>query len=95
MRRTKRSGSFWLCLLLNMLLNAEGLIPAGLLLVMHFWRGWPLWWAAVAAGLWLLGLLIWMLIFGWANRCGNTPDPPKPNQNPYSAERNPYSRGRS
>ena len=32
MRRTKRGGGFFLCLLLNLLLNWEGVIPAALLL---------------------------------------------------------------
>lgn len=30
MRRTRRSGGFFLCLLLNLLLNWEGVIPAAL-----------------------------------------------------------------
>lgn len=45
MRRTKRGGGFFLCLLLNVLLNWEGVIPAVLLFALHRWRGWPLWWA--------------------------------------------------
>ena len=47
MRRTRRSGGFFLCLLLNLLLNWEGVIPAALLFALHRWRGWPLWWAGL------------------------------------------------
>ena len=38
MRRTRRSGGFFLCLLLNLLLNWEGVIPAALLFALHRWR---------------------------------------------------------
>ena len=85
MRRTKRSGGFFLCLLLNMLLNFEGMIPAAVLLVLHFVFGWSLRWAAGALGVWLLWLVIWSCVIGWAGRCGSAPDPKKENKNPYSA----------
>ncbi|MGN0114104.1 MAG: hypothetical protein ACI396_02130 [Acutalibacteraceae bacterium] len=84
MRRTKRSGSFLLCLLINTLLNLEGLIPAAILLVLHFWLGLSIWWAVLAVGLWIIGIIIWMKIIGWAGKCGSTPDMPKENKNPYS-----------
>ena len=51
MRRTRRSGGFFLCLLLNLLLNWEGVIPAALLFALHRWRGWLLWWAGLALAL--------------------------------------------
>ena len=51
MRRTRRSGGFFLCLLLNLLLNWEGVIPAALLFALHRWRGWPLWGAGLALAL--------------------------------------------
>ena len=85
MRRTKRNGSFLLCLLINMLLNLEGMIPAVILFVLHFWLGWSIWWAVLALGLWILGLILWMLVIGWAGKCNSTPDPPKENKNPYSS----------
>lgn len=85
MRRTKRNGSFWLCLLINMLLNLEGLIPAAILLVLHFWLDWSIWWMILALGLWIFGLILWMLFMRWARKCGDTPDLPKENKNPYSA----------
>ncbi len=87
MRKTRRNGGFLLCLLFNMLLNPEGLIPAVVLLVLHFVLGWSVWWAIAAAGGWLLWLIFWMWFIGWAGRCGNAPDPPKENKNPYSAGR--------
>lgn len=86
MRKTKRSGNFFVCLLFNMLLNLEGLIPAAVLTILHFVFGWSLLWAALALGLWLLWLVIWMLFMGYAARCSNTPDPKKENKNPYSAK---------
>lgn len=68
-----------------MLLNAEGLIPAAILLVMHFVLGWSWHWAALTGFLWLAWIIIYMLLIGWASRCSGAPDPPKENKNPYSA----------
>lgn len=85
MRRTRRNGSFWLCLLLNMLLNLEWTVPAWILLALHFWLGWSVWWFWLALGLWFLGLLLVTKLLGWAHRCAAIPDPPKENKNPYSA----------
>ncbi|MGN1017321.1 MAG: hypothetical protein ACI4PB_00715 [Oscillospiraceae bacterium] len=72
MRRTSRSGSFFVCLVFNMLLNLEGLIPAVVLLVLHYVLGWPLWPTFAAVGLWVLYLIAWMAVIGWAGRCGST-----------------------
>ena len=84
MRRTKRNGSFWLCLLFNMALNLEWTIPAWILLGLHFWLGWSIWWFWLALALWIIDILFWMGVMGWAADCSNTPDPPKENKNPYS-----------
>ena len=102
MRRTRRSGGFFLCLLLNLLLNWEGVIPAALLFALHRWRGWPLWWAGLAdnlaalsntpaLALWIGGLIVWMLVIGWASDCGSRRDEPRENKNPYSAKQYPNS----
>lgn len=84
MRRAKRSGSFILCLLFNMLMNLEGLIPAAVLLILHFLFDWSIWWSVLAAALWIVLIILWMLFIGWSGRCGSTPDTPKENKNPYS-----------
>ena len=84
MRRAKRSGSFILCLLFNMLMNLEVLIPAAVLLILHFLFDWSIWWSVLAAALWIVLIILWMLFIGWSGRCGSTPDTPKENKNPYS-----------
>lgn len=89
MRRTKLSGSFFICLLINMLLNFEGIIPAAVLLALHLVLKLSVWWAAAALIIWLLWLIVWMKIIGSAGQCGNTADPPKENKNPYSSNRQP------
>lgn len=94
MHRLRSGGNFLLCLAINMALNADGLIPAVLLLILHFWLGWPLWLTFAAAGAWLLILIVRMAILRWANCCGNVPDPPRKNKNPYSAGRYSPSGGR-
>ena len=91
MRRIRRSGGFFLCLLLNVLLNWEGAIPAALLFALHRWRGWPLWWAGLALALWIGGILLWMLVIGWASDCGSRRDEPRENKNPYSSKQYPNS----
>lgn len=84
MRKTKRTGNFLVCLLFNMFLNFEWSIPAWVLLILHFWVGLPLicFWIAFAA--WIIIMLSWMSIIGWASDCSSQPDPPKENKNPYS-----------
>ncbi len=84
MKRIRRCGGFLPSLLFNLLWNLEGLLPAAVLLGLHFWLGWSPWWAVLAAALWLLGIILRMLLIGWARHCGDTPDPPKRNKNPYS-----------
>ena len=88
MRKLRLDGNFFLALLINMVFHLEGTIPAWILLVLHFVFGLSIKWFWIALGVWILGLIIWMTvvgwIYGWANKCGNTPDPPKKNVNPYS-----------
>lgn len=86
MRKTKRSGNFLISLTFNILLNFEGIIPAVVLFALHFWLDISMWWSVAALTLWLVWIILWMLFMGWANKCGNTPDPPKENKNPYSAK---------
>ena len=84
MRRTKRSGSFWLCLLLNLLLNLEWSIPAWILLGLHIWLDISIGWFVGGLVFWGLSVLAGMWFMGWAIACGNEKDPPKENKNPYS-----------
>ena len=85
MRRTKRSGNYFFCLLINILLNLDGAIPGVILLVLHFWLNISIWWSICAFAAWILYLMIWMIILGWAGRCSSIPDKPKENKNPYSS----------
>ena len=84
MKRLRNSGNFFLALLVNMILNLEWTIPAWLLLVCHFFFAWSIRWFWIALGVWLLNILLWMDIMGWAARCGREKDLPKENKNPYS-----------
>lgn len=84
MRKTNCGGGFFVCLLLNIVLNLEGVIPAAILLGLHYWLDISVWWAVAALALWIVGIMTWMLIMGWASRCGNEQDAPRENKNPYS-----------
>ena len=86
MRKTKITGGFLLCLLLNLLLNLEWSIPAWLLLGLHIWLSISIWWFIGALAFWILRILAGMWLMGWASACGNEKDPPKENKNPYSAK---------
>ena len=86
MRKTRRSANFFLCLLINLLLNLEWSIPAWILLALHFWLGISIWWFVGGLALWILGILLGMKLMGWAAACGSEKDPPKANKNPYSAK---------
>lgn len=87
MRKAKRSGSFFLCLLFNILLNLDGLIPSAVLLAIHFWLNISVMWSVGAAMIWLGWIILYMLVIGWANDCGNTPGQTKENKNPYSVKK--------
>ena len=84
MFRRSNAGGFLLSLLLTMALNLEWLLPAVLLVVFHFTFGWSRWWAALAAGLWLLWVVVAVWLLGLACRVGNAPQPQTENKNPYS-----------
>ena len=57
MNRLKRSGGLLLCLIFSLLMNMKGLIPAAVLLLLHFWSSLSVWWAVGAAAVWLLYLI--------------------------------------
>lgn len=85
MRKAKRNTHFifWLCI--NMLLNWKGLIPAAILFALRFWFRISLLWSLCAIIVWLLWLILWMAVIGWAEKCGSVQSPPQENKNPYSA----------
>lgn len=78
-----RIKEFFVCLLFNMLINLEWTIPAWILLVTHFVFGWGIMWFWIALGVWFLGIILWMIVIGWASKCSGC-DIPKKNINPYS-----------
>ncbi len=90
MRRPKRSGGFFICLVFGLLMNMEGLIPAAVLLVLHFLLKLSIWWSVGAAAAWLLYLILWTAFIGWVGRCGSEKEPPKENKNPYSVGNTTY-----
>ena len=85
MRKSKQGGSFLPCLFINALMHIEGLLPAGILLILRFWLKISVWWSVGAFIAWILYLIICMVFIGWAGRCGSAHDLPKENKNPFSA----------
>ena len=72
---------------LSLQLAGCGLIPAAILLVLHFWPGIPLYWFFIALGAWILLVLVRMLWIRFAVRsAAETPE--RENKNPYSFRAN-------
>ena len=90
MRRTTQGKGFFLCLLVNMLMNLEGPLAAAVLIALHRWLRWPLWIALAVLGVWILCMLMWTLLIGYAGKCGSERTPPRENKNPYSVKEEPY-----
>ena len=88
MRKTQRTGSFFLVYWLNVALNFRLTIPGWILLVLSFIiPQYIRWWYCLAYfGAFLLYILIWMLIVRALARWVGTaqPAPPIENKNPYS-----------
>ena len=83
MRRTNFTGNFFTALLVNMLLNLEWSIPAWIFLALHFIFGLSIVFFIAALAVWILVIIFWMKVIGWASNC-KTPPTPK-NINPYSS----------
>lgn len=92
MRKVSRTGNFFICLIFNMLMNFEWSIPAWILLVLHFIFDISIWWFVGALALWIIGILLWMSVIGWARSCATEISPDKENKNPYSADSFPMKR---
>lgn len=86
MRRFRKGGNFWLCFLLNLLMNLELTVPAWILLGLHYWLAVSIWWFWGALALWPLVILIRMDLVSRLIRWGNQPETPKENKNPYSVK---------
>ena len=90
MRRTSRTGSFFLIYLFNILLNFRLTAPGWILLALYFiipqYIKW--WYCLIYFGAFLLYILIWMLVIRALARWVNTaePAPPIVNKNPYSSK---------
>ena len=85
-RRTSFSGSLILVWLLNLLLNFEWSVPVWILLILHFWRGWSIWFFWIAFAAWILLTIAFTLLIGWSNKYSNMPKTQQKNKNPYSAK---------
>lgn len=99
MRKTSRTGSFFLVLLFNIMLNLRLTVPGWILLALHFIiPQYIKWWYGLAyLGAFLLYMIVWMLILwglgAWANSA--PPTPPVKNKNPYSVKSNEVAQPKS
>ena len=86
MKRFRKDGNFWLCFILNLLMNLELTIPALILLGLHFWQNIHIKWFWIALAFWPLVVLLRMIILRLLISGGNCSEPPKENKNPYSVK---------
>lgn len=87
MRRTKVNKGFFICLLINILLNFEGSIPAWIFLGLHLWLEVPpIWFFWGALAIWMLGILGWMLVMDFASKNATPSRKNRKNANPYSSK---------
>jgi len=93
MHKWREHRNLLLCLLLNMVFNLDGTVPAWIFLALHFWLDISIGWFWLALGVWFLLIVLRMLLFMWANRCAS-PDRPKENKNPYSSKSSDVTRVR-
>jgi hypothetical protein len=89
MRFRRRSGNFFISLLINMVFNPEWLIAVLVLLGLHFWLGISILWCVGVIAVWVLRISLGMWLMGWAADCSRIKDPPKENKNPYSVRKEP------
>lgn len=91
------TGNFLFCLIISLVLNLQGLIPAVIALVLYLWLGFPpLWIVLTMAGVWFFIILVQLLVIRWA--ASGPSKPSGSNKNPYSSNgyvpggnKNPYS----
>ena len=90
MRKTSRTGSFFVVYFFNVLLNLRLTIPGWILLVLSFiipqYIKW--WYGLIYFGAFFIYILVWMMILRALGRWVGTaePAPPIVNKNPYSVK---------
>ncbi len=88
MRNAKKTGGFFLCLLLNLLINLEWTIPGFVFMGLFIWLGHQVFmWLMIAAfSIYVISVLAWTVMMSLANKAGNSQDAPRENKNPYSSK---------
>lgn len=86
-KKTEQTSGFGMSLLWNFLLNLSWSIPAWILLIFHFYKGWPILWFWIALISWLIIIFIASLSLKFVHKCSNAAEKPfRENKNPYSSD---------
>ena len=80
-----QSSGFGMSLLWNFLLNLSWSLPAWILLILHFYRGWSIIWFWIALSAWLIIVLIASFGLKFVHKCSTAEKPFRENKNPYSS----------
>ena len=80
MRKGNKAGSLLLGYLVNIVFTFHWSIPAWILLALHFILGISIWWFVAALAAWLVGIILFMTVIGWASKC-TVPVPERENKN--------------
>lgn len=82
--RIRRNSGFLLSIIINIVFNLEGSIPAWILLGLHFWLGLSIKWFLLALFIWLFVIFLRTAVLSWVNKQNNISRPKLENKNPYS-----------
>ncbi|MGN0452325.1 MAG: hypothetical protein ACI4GZ_00820 [Ruminococcus sp.] len=84
-RRTTRHSGFFLCFIINLLINFEWTVPGFVFLGLFIWlkKSVFLWLMIIAFAVFIIYIFVWTLLLSFMNKC-STPTEHRENKNPYS-----------
>jgi len=83
--RIRRNKGFLISIVINMVFNLEGTIPAWVLLGLHFWIDISIMWFLLALFIWLFVIILRTAVLCWVSKQSNALRPRTNNRNPYSS----------
>lgn len=94
MRHTRKHSGFFLCFIINLLLNIEWILPSLIFTALSIWLKYPvfIWLAVISFVLYVGVVCAWTGVLSYISRT-SAPTPLPENKNPYSNKiSNPYEK---
>ncbi len=86
-------GGFLACFFVSLLYHFGWALAAVALLIVHFVKGYPLWFVFVGLGIWVISALVSALIITFGNKNFAGPYVKQDNINPYSKSNSDFGMG--